>query len=756
MHVLNRHGAQESLDLEKIHKVLGYACDGVSGVSVSEIELRAQIQFYEGIKTQDIHNTLIKSTAELISEETPNYDIVGARLVNFDLRKQVYGQYQPTSLYELVKRNVRAGKYDSALLSEYNKDDWTEMESFIKYERDDLFKYAGMVQMKDKYLVQDRTTKQIYETPQVRYMVAMAAGFMYDNNRIKRIKAAYDACSTFKIGLPTPVLAGLGTPTRQFSSCVKIDTGDNLDSISASSTANIKYVSLRAGLGNNHGRIRALNSTIRNGEVSHTGLIPFIKLAKAAVKSCSQGGIRGGAMTTHYPIWHLDVEDLLVLKNNKGTEETRERHIDYNVQWNGYLLNRVITGKDITLFSPELPGLYEAFFSADTTEFAKLYEQYEKDNTVRKKTINGKKLMDMYLQERTSTGRIYMFNADNVNRHTPFNEKIYMVNLCCEIALPTVPFNHVDDTNGRIALCTLANFNFGTIKTPAEFEGLSEIIIRLLDNILSMQDYPMIQAKLATEEYRPLAVGVNNLAFFLAKNGVKYSDGSALELVDEWFEAYAYYLQKATIELAKERGACKLSGNTKRAHGQLTVDTYCKNVDKLVPHKERLDWNALRKDAIKYGVRNATVTATMPSESNSVVMNSTNGVEPIRELVTTKVSGKRVMTQVAPQVKTLKNKYELLWNQKDPTGYLHIMAILQKYTDQAISVNTSYNPLLFDGGKVPMSLIYKNVFEHYKYGGKTLYYSNTLDDTDSEKDTPTKDMPAKDMVVEDDCESCKI
>ena len=755
--VTKRDGTKEELDPEKIHKILFWATDGITGVSTSAIEIKANIMFYDGITTNDIHSTLVKASAELVTENV-NYSEVAARLKLFNLRKEVFGQYEPTRLYDIIVRNVEEKVYDPELLERYTEEQFDIMDSFIRHDRDDNFSIAAVEQLHGKYLIKNRVTNKYYETPQIMYMLVAAAAFMYDTNRMHHIKKFYNIISTFKIGIATPILAGLRTRTRQFSSCVLIDGDDSLDSIFAMATADGKYVAKRAGLGNNIGRIRPENSEIRGGEARHTGLIPFIKLFKAATKSCSQGGIRGGAMTAYYPVWHYDFEKLIVLKNNKGTEETRERHIDYGVQFNTYLVKRLIEGKDITLFSPALPELYDAFFN-DQEKFAKLYEKYEKDNTIMKKKVPASKIFKMFFNERASTGRIYYMMTDLANDYSPFNSMthpITMSNLCCEIMLPPKPFNDVNDEEGRIQLCTLSNINWGAISSPEEMEEICYYVVRYLDNILELQDYPMIQAKLATEEFRPLGIGVNNLAYFLAKNDEKYGSKEGLVLVDKWMQHQAYYCQQASIALAKERGPCSKSDELLRSEGIMVIDQYKKTVDELVEPIEYLDWEKLREDAKKYGVRNATTGATPPSESNSQIIGATNGIEPPRAPITFKESKDGSLPIVVPSYRYLKNKYEYLWDMKDMKGYLRTVAVLQKYHDQTISTNFNYNPSHYQDNKVPMSVIMEDFLYATKYGVVTGYYHNTAPIQTAKSDDI--DDVSSEIIVEqdsdDECSSC--
>ena len=761
--VTKRNGSKEELDLEKLHKVVFWATEGITGVSASEVEIKSHIQFYNGIKTTDIQETLIKSAADLISEETPNYQNVAGRLICYHLRKQVYNDYEPWPLLQLVKRNAESGFYDLDLVKAYSEDEWNQMDHWLDHSRDENFTYAAMEQWRGKYLVQNRVTKDIFETPQVAYMLIAATLFkMYPaNTRMRWVKEYYDAISHHDISLPTPIMAGLRTPQKQFSSCVLIETDDSLDSINATSSAVVKYVSQKAGIGIGAGRIRALGSPIRNGDAYHTGVVPFFKLFQAATRSCSQGGVRNGAATVYYPIWHLEIEDMLVLKNNKGTEDNRVRHMDYGVQFNRLMYERLLNGGDITLFSPkDVPEMYDAFFT-DVDRFKELYETAERNTKLRKKKIKASDLFSRFMQERKDTGRIYLQNVDHANTHSPFKvdkAPIKMSNLCCEIDLPTVPLNDVNDEDGRIALCTLSAINWGNVKSPHDFERMCRLAVRGLDALLSYQQYPVKAAELATLEFRPLGVGIINFAYWLAKNDVSYSDPRALPLVDEYAEAWSYYLIKASADLAKEQGPCTRWEDLKYADGLLPIDTRKKDIDELVPHVERMDWRNLREQILTTGIRNATLMALMPAETSAQISNATNGIEPPRSFVSVKQSKDGSLKQVVPEYRRLKNKYELLWNQKSPEGYMNICAVLQKYIDQGISVNTSYNPQFFDDEKIPMSDMLRHIVQFYKYGGKQLYYFNTYDgqgEVDIDK-LNAKEPALLDPIDQEDCESCVI
>ena len=764
--VTKRDGSKEPLDIEKLHKVVFWATKDITGVSASQVAIRSNVQFYNGISSVDIQETLIKSAADLISEETPNYQYVAGRLVTYHIRKMVYGGFEPWHVYKLVKHNVDAGFYDSELLSEYTQEEWNTIDGWIKHDRDEDLTYAAMEQFRGKYLVQNRVTKQLYETPQMTYMLIAATLFQNypKETRLHYVKDYYDAISIHQISLPTPVMAGVRTPQRQFSSCVLIETDDSLDSINATASSIVKYVSQKAGIGINGGRIRALGSPIRNGDAYHTGVVPFYKMFQAATRSCSQGGVRNGAATLYYPLWHYEVEDLLVLKNNKGTDDNRVRHMDYGVQFNKLMYERLMTGGNITLFSPhDVPGLYDAFF-ADQDEFKRLYEAAERNTSIRKKTISATELFSSFMQERKDTGRIYLQNVDHANSHSSFKTEVAPIkqsNLCCEIDLPTKPLNDVKDPDGEIALCTLSAINWGIFRNPQDMEKACTLAVRGLDALLSYQNYPIIAAQMATENRRPLGIGIINFAFFLAKNDVSYSDPNALNLVDTWAQYWSYYLIKASADLAVEFGACPKNHETKYSDGVLPVDTYKKDVDELVVHTDEVDWTGLRAQLKETGIRNSTLMALMPAETSAQISNSTNGIEPPRAFVSIKQSKDGVLKQVVPGYPRLKNKYELLWNQKSPEGYLKIMAVLQKYIDQGISVNTSYNPQHFEDEKIPMSVMLQHLLLCYKYGHKQLYYFNTFDgageiDIDKMNEKQEQTITIEAPSYEETCDSCTI
>ena len=760
INVTKRDGSIQPFDLEKVHKVLEWAVEDISGVSMSEIELKANIQLFDKIPAYDIHELLIKSAAELISEHTPNYQFVAARLISYKMRKEAYGDYSVPPLTSIIERNVELGVYDKEITNLYTEDEIVELSNYIKHERDDTFTYAGMEQFRGKYLVQDRRTKKIYETPQVLYMmVAMTLFSNYKDNRLKYVKDYYDAISQFYISLPTPIMAGVRTPTRQFSSCVLIESGDSLDSINSTATSIVRYISKKAGIGIGAGSIRALGAKIGDGSVVHTGLIPFLKYFQSAVKSCSQGGVRGGAATVYLPLWHYEFEDLVVLKNNKGTDETRVRHMDYAFQFNKLMYERLIEGGNITFFDPnDVPGLYEAFF-IDQDKFKELYEKYERAHSIRKKSLPALEVFQQFITERKDTGRIYLMNVDHANDHGSFiaeRAPIRMSNLCCEIDLPTTPLNSSDDEDGEISLCTLSAINWGLINEPHEFEKYCDLAVRALDELLDYQGYPIPAAHKGTMNRRPLGVGIINLAYFLAKRGLKY-DESAYKIVDEYAEAWSYYLIKSSANLAVEKGKMIYNTDTKYSQGILPIDTYKEAIDNLIAHRERLPWKDLRKQLRETGIRNSTLMALMPAETSAQISNSTNGIEPPRALVSYKQSKDGVMAQVVPGYHHLKNKYDLLWEQQSPEGYLSICGILQKYIDQGISVNTSYNPENYEDNKIPMSVMIQDLFTAYKLGLKQLYYFNTFDGAGEMKEDEHHTYDGTQAIEdEDDCDSCKI
>ena len=763
MEVTKRSGQRQTLDLEKMHVVVEWACEGIANVSASEIEIRSHLQFYNGINTADIQETLIKAAADLITEETPNYQYVAGRLINYHLRKEVYNSYEPIDLYSHVKRLCDIGVYDRDILEWYGIDDLDTINAYLNHARDLDIVYVGMEQMRGKYLVKNRVTGRIYETPQMAMMlIAMTLFRNYKGtDRLRKVRELYDAVSTFSISLPTPIMAGLRTPQKQFSSCVLIETDDSLDSMNAMTSSIVKYVSQKAGIGIGAGRIRAIGSPIRGGDATHTGLIPFYKMFQAAVRSCSQGGVRNGAATLYYPCWHLEFEDLIVLKNNKGTEDNRIRHLDYGVQFNKVMYERLLSGGNITLFSPsDVPELYDPFF-IDVDRFRTLYEAAERNTRIRKKSVPALELFTAFMQERMDTGRIYLMNVDHCNDHGSFIKEfapIRMSNLCTEVTLPTRPLKDLHDADGEIALCTLAAINWGKINKPEDFEEPCRIAVRALDELLDYQEYPVLAAALATDKRRPLGIGVINLAFWLAKNGMTYQDITKVQLqvLHQYVEAWSYYLIKASIELAREKGACPLNWDTKYSSGILPIDTYKSDVDDLALPVYYQDWDSIRSDLKLYGIRNSTLMTLMPAETSAAISNATNGIEPPRALVSVKQSKDGVLKQVVPQIHRLKNKYDLLWDQKSPMGYLKICAVFQKFIDQSISTNTSYNPTFFPDNKLPMSMLLQDLVFCYRVGLKTLYYFNQ---NDGAGEVNVYAMESKGVEFEsdlEDCDSCKI
>lgn len=741
--VQKRDGRLEKIDLDKIHRVIEWAAEGLDNVSVSQVEISSHIQFYDKITTKSIHETIIKSAADLISAATPDYQYLAARLAIFHLRKIAFGQFEPPHLFDHVTKLTQEGRYDAHILQDFSKEEFDILNDYIDHNRDLSFAYAAVKQMEGKYLVQDRVSKQVFESPQFLYMlVGMCLFASYDKQydkaaRLDYIKRFYDTTSTFKISLPTPIMSGVRTPSRQFSSCVLIECDDSLDSINATTSAIVRYVSQRAGIGVNAGRIRALGSPIRGGEAQHTGCIPFYKLFQTAVKCCSQGGVRGGAATLFYPIWHLEVENLLVLKNNRGVEDNRVRHMDYGVQINKTIYQRLIKNQNVTLFSPsDVPGLYDAFF-ADQAEFERLYEQYEQDASIRKRSVPAQELFSLMMQERASTGRIYVQNVDHCNTHSPFDPTVAPIrqsNLCMEIALPTQPLDNINDESGEIALCTLSGINLGEINQLEDIKEPAELIVRALDALLDYQDYPVIAAKNGSMKRRTLGIGVINYAYYLAKNGTKYSDPTALGLTHRTFEALQYYLLVASNKLAKEQGACPAFGDTTYSQGILPIDTYKADIDAICNEPLQLDWESLRHDIKTHGLRNSTLTALMPSETSSQIANATNGIEPPRGLVSVKASKDGILKQVVPEIDKLKDQYELLWQMPNNKGYLSLVAIMQKFIDQSISANTNYDPTKFEDSRVPMKVMIQDLLMAYKLGVKTLYYHNTRDGANDAQD----------------------
>ena len=736
--VKKRDGHFEPLDIAKIHRVVEWAADGLN-VSSSQVEINSHIQFYNGISTTDIHETLVKSAADLISTEYPDYQYMAARLALFHIRKIAYGDYTPPHLFDHVKKMCELGWYDKEIITYYSKEEFDELNDYIVHDRDLSFAYAGIKQMEAKYLVQNRLDKKPLESPQVAFMLIGACIFSGypKETRMDYVKKFYDSLSKFNISLPTPVMAGVRTPTRQYSSCVTIESGDSLDSINASTSAIVKYISQRAGIGINGGRIRALGSEIRGGEAVHTGVIPFWKMFQAAVKSCSQGAIRSGAATLYYPIWHLEVESLIVLKNNRGVEDNRIRQLDYGVQLNKLMYTRLINDEDITLFSPHsVKGMYDAFFN-DQKLFEKLYTEAENNPLIPKKKIPARDLFSLLMSERANTGRIYIMNVDHCNTHSSFDElvaPIHMSNLCTEITLPTKPLNNINDEEGLISLCTLAGINLGKIEKLEDLEEGCDLLVRSLDELLSYQNYPIPAAKRATELYRSLGIGVINFAYYLTKNGKRIKDGSGLELTHQTFEALQYYLLKSSVQLAKEKGTCLGFKDTKYARGILPIDTYKKDIDAFAPFDLKYDWESLREEIQEFGLRNATLSTQFPSESSSQVSNATNGIDIPRSPLTIKASKDGILKQIVPEYEKLKDQYEYLWDDNNNQGFLKIVAIIQKFMDQAISTNTRYNPAMMPNGKVPMKLMLQELLLAYKWGVKTLYYHHTNDGSNDTHD----------------------
>ena len=764
--VVKRNGrGKESLNIEKIHQMVEYACEDITQVSASSVEMNSGLQFYDGISTNEIQQILIKSANDLITLENPNYQYVAARLLLYSLRKQLFHKmWDHPHIYDHVKKCIDINVYDKEVLNWYDKKDFDRMENWLNHERDYTFTYAGLRQVIDKYLVQDRSTGQIFETPQFMYMMISATLFAKypKNKRMSYVKKYYDAISRFKINIPTPVMAGVRTPIRQYASCVLVDVDDTLPSIFSSDMAIGKYVAQRAGIGINAGRIRGINSRIRGGEVQHTGVIPFLKKFEATVKCCTQNGVRGGSATVHFPIWHKEIEDIIVLKNNKGSEDNRVRKLDYSIQLSKLFYERFINDEDITLFSPhEVPELYEAW---GTKEFDELYETAERKTSVWKTKVKAQDLFMAILKERAETGRIYIMNIDHCNTHSSFKDRVYMSNLCQEITLPTDPISHIDG-KGEIALCILSAINVGLLKDLDELETLCDLAVRSLDEVIDHQRYPVKAAEISTRNRRSLGIGYIGLAHYLATLGLGYETKTAWKEVDKLSEAFQYYLLKSSNELAKEKGKCEAFDKTKYSDGILPIDTYKKEVDEIVSRKLSYKWEDLRKDIKEFGLRHSTLTAQMPSESSSVVCNATNGIEPPRDYISVKKSKKGTLKQVVPDYKRLKNNYTLLWDMKSNEGYINIVAVMQKYFDQSISGNWSYNPENYDEGEIPLSIMAEDLLTTYKLGWKTSYYQNTYD---SKKDIEEPvhpigwkdDVPESKTITEikdeEECETCVI
>jgi ribonucleoside-diphosphate reductase alpha chain len=765
--VKKRNGAVEGLNLDKIHKMVEEACEGLgSGVSASQVEMNSGLQFFDGIQTSDIQEILVRSASDLISLENPNYQFVAARLLLFGVRKQVFGpdwiRGYPTVLDHAIKC-VSKSVYDDGILRKYTQEEWNKIDSYMDHDRDMLFTYAGLRQVVDKYLVQDRSCGEMYETPQ--YMYMMIAATLFQNypidTRLDYVRRYYNAISKHKINIPTPIMAGVRTPLRQFASCVLVDADDSLDSIFSSDMAIGRYVAQRAGIGINAGRVRGINSKIRGGEVQHTGVVPFLKKFEATVRCCTQNGIRGGSATVHFPIWHQEIEDIIVLKNNKGTEDNRVRKLDYSIQISKLFYERFIANGEISLFSPhDVPGLYDAF---GTDAFDARYVDYESDQSVPRKTIGAQELILDILKERAETGRLYLMNIDHCNAHSSFKDKVYMSNLCQEITLPTKPLQHIDDPNGEIALCILSAVNIGKVSKKDELEEICDLAVRGLEELVDYQEYPVEAAELSTKNRRSLGIGYIGLAHYLAKNGEHYDDPAAWKLVHDLSESFQYYLLKSSNAIAKEKGRCGYFDRTKYADGILPIDTYKRDIDEFCGTELNHDWESLRESIATYGLRHSTLSAQMPSESSSVVSNATNGIEPPRGYLSTKKSKKGPLKQIVPQYGTLKNNYTLLWDMKGNDGYIKVVAAMQKFFDQAISGNWSYNPENYDNNEVPVSVMAGDFLKTYKYGWKTSYYQNTYDNKDDlldaidEKPNQVQDLLSEILETEeDDCDSCKI
>ena len=768
--VIKSDGSKVSIDLEKIHVMMNKACRGITGVSESLVEMNSGLQFYDGIRTNEIQKILIKSASDLISLDNPNYQFVAARLLLFAIQKQVFNTkwkdktkddsldkiYPP--LKQLIKSNIEKGLYSGDLISKYSEDELDKLNSYLRHGRDLDFTYAGLQQVVDKYLIQDRSSNTMFETPQYMYMLIAMTLFQNYNghgekNRLWYIKKYYDASSTFKINIPTPIMSGVRTPMKQFASCVLVDSDDTLNSLFSSDMAIGRYVAQRAGIGINAGRVRGLGAKIRGGEVQHTGVIPFLKKFESTVRCCTQNGVRGGSATVHFPIWHQEIEDIIVLKNNKGTEDNRVRKLDYSIQLSELFYKRFLQNGEITLFSPhDVPGLYDAF---GTPEFDEMYEKYENAYSVPKRKVNARELITDLLKERAETGRIYIMNIDHCNSHSSFTDKINMSNLCQEITLPTDPIQHIDDHGGEIALCILSAINVGVVKED-ELEEICDLAVRGLDELIDYQEYPVAAAEMSTLARRSLGIGYIGLAHFLAKNRVKYGDESAWRLVHELTEKFQYYLLKSSMTLAKEKGKCDYFDRTKYAQGILPIDTYKKDVDDIVKPEYKMDWEKIRAEILTHGLRHSTLTAQMPSESSSVTSNATNGIEPPRDYLSVKKSKKGTLKQIVPQYSYLKNAYTLLWDMKDNTGYINIVAIMQKFFDQGISGNWSYNPENYDNNEVPISIMARDLLNTYKYGWKTSYYQNTMDG--KVEDVMEEPLPSDpfESDSEEDCDACAI
>ena len=760
--VTKRNGNIEKLDLDKMHKMVEVATTGLAGVSASQVEMTSGIQFYDGITTEEIQEILIRSASDLIDLEHPNYQFVAARLLLFSLRKRLFGKmHELPNLTDHITKLAYDNVYDKDIFVKYSLEDILKVETFIDHERDFMFTYAGLRQVVDKYLVQDRSTGEVYETPQFMYiMIALTIFRDYPKEtRLSYVKRYYDAISKHRINIPTPIMAGVRTPLRQFASCVLVDVDDTLDSIFSSDMAIGKYVAQRAGIGINAGRIRGINSKIRGGEVQHTGVVPFLKKFESTVRCCTQNGIRGGSATVHFPIWHTEIEDILVLKNNKGTEDNRVRKLDYSIQLSKLFYERFIADGEISLFSPhDVPGLYDSF---GTDRFDDLYVGFERDESIPRKTIGAQELFLDLLKERAETGRIYIMNIDHCNSHSSFKDKVNMSNLCQEITLPTDPINHIDESMpGEIALCILSAINVGKIKSDEELEDLCDLSVRGLEELIDYQDYPVRAAEVTTKARRSLGVGYIGLAHYLAKLGYDYNSQEAWDAVHGLSESFQYYLLKASNRIAQEKGHCEYFGRTKYADGILPIDTYKKEVDEISSQELVHDWEGLRASISKYGLRHSTLSAQMPSESSSVVSNATNGIEPPRDYLSIKKSKKGPLKQIVPSYQSLKNNYTLLWEMSDNTGYINVVSVMQKFFDQAISGNWSYNPENYPNNEVPVSQMANDLLTTYKYGWKTSYYQNTYDiktdEVTEEKSDLNNLLNELESVEEGECESCAV
>ena len=760
--VVKRNGSIESIDLEKMHKMVEQGCEGLAQVSASQVEINSGIQFFDGITTAQIQEILIRSASDLIDLDHPNYQFVASRLLLFSLRKGLYGRLRDMPhLRDQINSGVEKGIYDKDILNKYTDEEIEKVNSFIDHDRDFLFTYAALRQVVDKYLVQDRSSGKVFEVPQFMYiLIAMTIFAEYPpENRLDYVKRYYDAISKHRINIPTPIMGGVRTPLRQFASCVLVDVDDTLDSIFSSDMAIGKYVAQRAGIGINAGRIRGINSKIRGGEVQHTGVVPFLKKFESTVRCCTQNGIRGGSATVHFPIWHQEIEDIIVLKNNKGTEDNRVRKLDYSIQISKLFYERFIQNGDISLFSPhDVPGLYDAF---GTDGFDDLYTRYESDGSIPRKTIPAQKLILDILKERAETGRLYLMNIDHCNSHSSFKDKVNMSNLCQEITLPTDPLQHIDDVSGEIALCILSAINVGKIRDLDELENLCDLSVRALEELIDYQHYPVAAAELATLGRRSLGVGYIGLAHYLAKHGWKYDSQDAWDAVHKLSESFQYFLLKSSNQLAKEKGPCAEFMSTKYSDGILPIDTYKKDVDEISNPGYERDWESLRESIKQHGVRHSTLSAQMPSESSSVVSNATNGIEPPRDYLSIKKSKKGPLKQIVPGYQHLKNNYTLLWDMPSNEGYINIVAVMQKFFDQAISGNWSYNPENYPDNEVPVSVMAQDLLTTYKLGWKTSYYQNTHDMKTDEIDTKREDLEKlisqiEETAAEEDCDSCKI